>query len=141
MSRSHRVKRVHIQSFSGPYFPAFRLNTYIYKVNLRIQSECGKMRTRKAQNTDTFHVVSFFQKALVVWIVFSKLVLLQLEILYMTWTLILETNHCKDSLHFKDCKDSLNLYMGCLLIELLLNSRKFLEKRQSGVPFFVFCVS
>ena len=33
--------------FSGPYFPAFGLNTEIYGVNLRIQSECGKIRTRK----------------------------------------------------------------------------------------------
>ena len=33
--------------FSGPYFPAFGLNTERYGVSLRIQSECGKMRTRK----------------------------------------------------------------------------------------------
>ena len=26
-----------------------------YRVNLRIQFECGKMRTRKTPNTDTFH--------------------------------------------------------------------------------------
>ena len=32
----------------GPYFPAFGLglNTERYEVSLRIQSECGKMRTR-----------------------------------------------------------------------------------------------
>ena len=33
--------------FSGPYFPAFGLNTERYEVSLRIQSECGKIRTRK----------------------------------------------------------------------------------------------
>ena len=33
--------------FSGPYFPAFGLNTERYLLSLRIQSECGKMRTRK----------------------------------------------------------------------------------------------
>ena len=33
--------------FSGPYFPAFGLNTGIYGVNLRIQSECRKIQTRK----------------------------------------------------------------------------------------------
>ena len=33
--------------FSGPYFPAFGLNTERYSVSLRIQSECGKMRTEK----------------------------------------------------------------------------------------------
>ena len=31
---------------SGPYFPAFRLNTEIYFVNLRIQSQYRKIRTR-----------------------------------------------------------------------------------------------
>ena len=33
--------------FSGPYFPAFGLNTERYFVSLHIQSECGKIRTRK----------------------------------------------------------------------------------------------
>ena len=31
---------------SGPYFPVFELNTEIYSVNLRIQSEYRKIRTR-----------------------------------------------------------------------------------------------
>ena len=33
--------------FSGPYFPVFGLNTEIYSVNLRIQSEYRKIRTKK----------------------------------------------------------------------------------------------
>ena len=33
-----------------------------YSVSLRIQSECGKMRTRKTPNTDAFHVVRFMLK-------------------------------------------------------------------------------
>ena len=33
--------------FSGPYFPAFGLNTERHEVSLRIQSECGKIQTRK----------------------------------------------------------------------------------------------
>ena len=33
--------------FAGLYFPIFWLNTETYGVNLRIQSKCGKMRTRK----------------------------------------------------------------------------------------------
>ena len=41
------VKSFRILSFSGPYFPAFGLNTKRYEVSLRIQSECGKIRTRK----------------------------------------------------------------------------------------------
>ena len=33
--------------FSGPYFPVLGLNTEIYAVNLRIQSEHWKIQTRK----------------------------------------------------------------------------------------------
>ena len=43
----HCVKSVQIQSFSGPYIPAFGLNAEIYGVNLRIQSKYGKIQTRK----------------------------------------------------------------------------------------------
>ena len=32
---------------SGTYFPIFELNTKIYRVNFRIQSECRERRTRK----------------------------------------------------------------------------------------------
>ena len=53
------VKSVHIRSFSGAYFPVFGLNTDIYRVFLRIQSKCGKIRTTKTLNTDTFHTVFF----------------------------------------------------------------------------------
>ena len=52
-ARQH-VKNFRIQSFSGPYIPAYRLNTKIDKVNLRIQFKCGKIRTRKTPNMDTF---------------------------------------------------------------------------------------
>ena len=34
------------QSYSGPYFPILRLNWERYSLSLRIQSECGKIRTR-----------------------------------------------------------------------------------------------
>ena len=33
--------------FSGPYFPAFELNTESYEASLRIQSKCRKIWTRK----------------------------------------------------------------------------------------------
>ena len=33
--------------FSGPYFLVLELNTEIYSLDLRIQSKCGKLRTRK----------------------------------------------------------------------------------------------
>ena len=54
---SHCVKNVRIRSNSGPYFPAFGLNTERYSVSLRIQSECGKIRTRITPNRDTFYGV------------------------------------------------------------------------------------
>ena len=43
----HCVKSVQIRSFFWSVFPAFGLNAERYKVSLRIQSECGKIRTRK----------------------------------------------------------------------------------------------
>ena len=55
--RMHCVKGGHIWNFSGPGFSSFGLNTEIYRVNLCSQSKCGKMRTRKTSNTDTFHAV------------------------------------------------------------------------------------
>ena len=57
----HCVKSVRIRSYSGPHFPAFKLNMERYSVSLRIQFECGKIRTRITPNTDTFHaVISFY---------------------------------------------------------------------------------
>ena len=56
-SHFHCVKSVRIRSFSGPYFPAFGLNTERYGVSFSIQSECGKIRTSKTPHTDTFHAV------------------------------------------------------------------------------------
>ena len=53
------VKSVRIRSFSGPYFPAFGLNTERHSVFLCIQSERGEIRTRKTPNTDSFHAVFF----------------------------------------------------------------------------------
>ena len=44
--------------FSDPYFPAFGLNTERYSVSLRIQSEFGKIHTRKTPNTDAFDVTT-----------------------------------------------------------------------------------
>ena len=43
------------------------MNTERYGVSLGIQSECGKIRTRKTPNTDTFHAVTLINhKALAV---------------------------------------------------------------------------
>ena len=44
-----KKQSVCIGSFSGPYFRAFGLNTERYRVSLRIQSKCEKIKTRKLQ--------------------------------------------------------------------------------------------
>ena len=62
ISVRHSVKSVHIRSYSGPYFPAFGLNTEKYSVSLRIQSECGKIRTRKSSVSGHFSRCGFIQK-------------------------------------------------------------------------------
>ena len=53
----HCVKSVPIGSYSGLHFASFGLNTESYLVSLRIQSECGKMRTRITPNTNNFYAV------------------------------------------------------------------------------------
>ena len=55
-------KNVCLRSFSGPNFPAFGLNMEIYFVNLRIQSKCRKIRTRKTENTDSSHALKILSK-------------------------------------------------------------------------------
>ena len=50
--------------FSGRYFPAFGLNTERWFVSLRIQSECGEIRTRK---TSVFRHFSRSEYVLTNW--------------------------------------------------------------------------
>ena len=59
----HCVKSVRLRSFSGSYFPAFGLNTERYGVFLRIQPECGKIRTRIILNTGSLTAVFTAWKA------------------------------------------------------------------------------
>ena len=42
--------------FFGPYFLTLGLNMDRYEVPFSIQSECGKIWTRKTPNMDTFHL-------------------------------------------------------------------------------------
>ena len=57
---THCVKSVRIRSFSGLYFPAFRLNMERYSESFRIQSECRKIQTRKTlSHSDNFYDVLF----------------------------------------------------------------------------------
>ena len=66
----HCVESARVQSYSGPHFPSFGMNTDRY-LSLRIQSECGKMRTRITPNRDTFlssdnqRIKKFYAAALV----------------------------------------------------------------------------
>ena len=53
----YHVKSARIRSYFGPHFPAFRLNTERYEVSPRMQSKCGKIRTKISPNTDTFQTV------------------------------------------------------------------------------------
>ena len=43
--------------FSGPYFPAFGLNTKIYSLNRRIRFKCTKYGPEKTPYLDTFHAL------------------------------------------------------------------------------------
>ena len=56
----HFLKIVRILSFFGPYFLTFGVHIERYRVSLRIQSEYGKIRTRKTPNTNNFHAVVKF---------------------------------------------------------------------------------
>ena len=46
------VKNVRIRDFSSPHFPAFGINTEIYAVRMRENTD------QKTPNTDTFYAVS-----------------------------------------------------------------------------------
>ena len=59
--KSNCVKFVRIRSCSGPYFPAFGLNTERYGVE-DIQSKYRKIRTRITPNTGTFYPVNVYQR-------------------------------------------------------------------------------
>ena len=50
VGKYHCIKSFGIRSFSGPYFPAFELNTERY-------SKCGEIQTRKTPDTDTFYAM------------------------------------------------------------------------------------
>ena len=58
------MKSVRIRSYSGPYLDAFGQNTDRYRLALRIQSECGKIRTRITANTDILHAVKHSKETL-----------------------------------------------------------------------------
>ena len=80
----HCVKSVLIQSYSGPHFPAFWLNTERYSLSLRIQSECENMRNRITPNTVTFYaVIRIGLIPYVQWRLYRNLVRDNLQILFL----------------------------------------------------------
>ena len=91
------MKSVCIRSFSGPYFPAFGLNTERHRVSLHIQSECGKIRTRRFPNTGTFQSVYSIDTESTIWPIFyfSRPIRLQIlctlaiisDKLWLTWSI------------------------------------------------------
>ena len=64
MPANHFMKKVRIRSAFCLYFPSSELNTERYEASLRIDSECGKIRTRKTPNSDAFHAVIITHKSL-----------------------------------------------------------------------------
>ena len=60
MSQPLRGDRIwSFQIHISPHSDMLGLNTEIYSENLRNQSECGEMRTRKTANMDIFYVAHF----------------------------------------------------------------------------------
>ena len=53
-------KNSSIWRFSSPYFLRFGLTTERHRINLRIQSECRKIRTRKTPNMHTFYAMKIY---------------------------------------------------------------------------------
>ena len=61
VSEDHCVKSVRFRSYSGPYFPAFGLNTERYRESIHIQFECRKIRTKITPSTETFYAVDMLR--------------------------------------------------------------------------------
>ena len=119
------MKSVQIRSFSGPYFPVLELNTEIYSINHIIQSEYGKIRTRKTPYLNTFHAVirTLTYKLNMVWLVKNI------------------TKHASDENKSKDEKVPDRVARRCSVKQLLLkisqNSQEntLFEKRDSDTVF------
>ena len=121
------VKSVHIRSFSFLCFPAFGLNTERSSVSLRIHSECGKIRTRKTLNTDTFHAVCVYVY------VFLNTFPANISLLYQ-WKQRFFREFCTETEHY--------LEMGCYLrvndnkgLWFLLCSKS--QRNRNGFEFLV----
>ena len=100
--------------FSGPYFPAFRLNTEIYGIDLRIRSAYRKIRTRKMSvfglysrsahptaniNTKALETTIFSQN--------QKIKCLSMNFTYINMRICCGLMFAKGVIHHSDKEDSL----------------------------------
>ena len=93
--------------FSGPYFSAFRLNTERYLVSLGIQSECGKIRTRK--NCVFGHFSGILLKFETPrWWVFSPYLKVSMVCTLQNWHLIVK-GHTKCKIYIVNLSVSISL--------------------------------
>ena len=58
ISFHHCIKSVHIQSYSGPHFPAFRINMERYEVYKSIQNIQSIWKIRSIQNISLYFMYS-----------------------------------------------------------------------------------
>ena len=86
--------------FSDPYFPTFGLNTTRYGVYLRIQSECGKIRTRKNSVFGHFSRCAMREKRMSRSIILSLKIQMLIHWIKYMWTPFI----CRSSLLLKPLK-------------------------------------
>ena len=106
---------------SGPYFPVFGLNTEIYGLNLRVQSEYRKIRTRNNSGSGHFSrsvcihrmVDSVFIWKNILWenkTIFSY-------ILHSAWNLVIITNATSHDLTVITQSRTVNLFQVSQLLK------------------------
>ena len=110
---THRKKCPYLEFFSGPFFPALWLNTEVYSVSLRIQSECGKTWTAKAPNAD------YVLAVLVLTLVKQKQNFTWISIIMVKIVICLLTG--KKSYKFK--ADNINLYFLTLVVLRIISEK------------------
>ena len=117
----HCLKSVRIRSFSGLYFPTFKLS-------LLTQSECGKRPTRKTPNTGNFHAVRNMQSTIdILTPVFSLYFQTRQNVTFLSICFLVKTKTCtflKSNFHALDSK----YYQAGFLLPLLIYSSLFIRE-------------
>ena len=122
---------------SGPYFPAFGLNTEMYCVSLRIQSECGKIRTR---NNSVF---GSFSRSVKVYFQLLKTWLLNVSSKNENFFQIYQTNTQINWMVYKHCvrhKFSNTEFALFCIFQKKLHIRTFFKQyiRLPSVPLLLY---